>query len=118
MAENEYTKKNRKHIGVAEICGYKDKNGFDTGFIKKPGSNHIPIVACFRTGKQLVFVCPFCGREHYHGACGPNFGDGDGHRVEHCLTNTSANHNGYYLRESKEPASAGYKLMKVNFRGE
>lgn len=51
----------------------------------------VHIAAAFKTPKdeksgigQLVFICPFCGCIHYHGAVSKNFGDGNGHRAPHC----------------------------------
>lgn len=37
-----------------------------------------------RCSGQVVFICPFCGCLHCHGADGEKFGDGDGDRVPHC----------------------------------
>lgn len=51
-----------------------------------------------RRGKgQLVFVCPFCGCTHFHGAGGLRFGDGDGHREKHCICRAPA-----YLRHDTQ----------------
>lgn len=60
-----------------------------------------PIVEAVRTksGAQLVFACRYCGCDHLHGA-GERFGDGDGHRVAHCIVADSPyQKTGYILRE-------------------
>jgi hypothetical protein len=44
----------------------------------------------------LTFWCPFCKREHIHGA-GLHPGDGDGHRVAHCHDRASPFSNGGYI---------------------
>lgn len=49
----------------------------------------------------LVFWCPFCKREHVHGA-GKNPGDGDGHRGAHCHAEDSPfRPHGYILWEKE-----------------
>lgn len=53
-----------------------------------------PTVPARRDGHQLVIRCPYCNREHRHGAVGPNRGDGDGHRTAHC-----GQGRGYFLAE-------------------
>lgn len=45
----------------------------------------VPKVAAWRSGMQLVILCPHCGWAHWHGAVGPSRGDGDGERAAHCL---------------------------------
>lgn len=78
----------------------------------------IPVVASFRVkgwdNDILCFVCPFCGEEHIHGACGKDspFGYGDGHRLKHCRITNDENHNGYWIKESTDPLDAGYKWKK------
>jgi hypothetical protein len=49
-------------------------------------------------GVSLIFTCPSCGEENSHGAGGPKFGAGDGHRVSHCPCWP----RGYILREATE----------------
>jgi hypothetical protein len=64
-----------------------------------------PVVLCRRTadGTQLVFFCPYCRADHFHGVGTPGgpVGCGDGHRVAHCHRPDSL-----YLR-------AGYVLREV-----
>lgn len=43
--------------------------------------------------------CPYCPHEHLHGVSGPNFGDGDGHRVAGCWGSWKTDNPGYILRE-------------------
>ena len=50
-------------------------------------------------GVRLTFWCPHCHDWHYHGASGPEFGAGDGHRVEHCLEPDTLFSGGYEIRE-------------------
>jgi hypothetical protein len=54
-----------------------------------------------RDGRQFLPVeCPYCPEEHLHGTVGPNFGDGDGHRVSGCVGIWRERPNpGYILRE-------------------
>ena len=59
-----------------------------------------PIVECFRKHKGLLsFRCPFCKKEHTHGASGNDspLGAGDGHRIGHCIEPEMI--QGYILRE-------------------
>ncbi|WP_435285217.1 hypothetical protein [Streptomyces bacillaris] len=60
--------------------------------------NEVPTVAAYRIDDQLVIDCPYCGSEHRHGTGGPRLGDGDGHRVAHCVT---GQHGSYILKESR-----------------
>lgn len=88
----------------------------------------VPIVEAVRTPKNLlVFDCPYCWRyggstgccdvdnggfykrrpklakpvQHVHGG-GSDFGDGDGHRVAHCMNPASPfNETGYILKEKR-----------------
>ncbi|MFC8925507.1 hypothetical protein ACFT43_06455 [Streptomyces albidoflavus] len=55
-----------------------------------------PIVLARRDGVQLVIRCPYCHKEHRHGAVGPKLGDGDGHCVSHCADTANP---GYILME-------------------
>ena len=75
-------------------------------------------IACYRVNHpgpgddsqyegQLAFVCPFCGDVHFHGAVGPNRGDGDGNRSPHCLTRSLLNRGGYNLVEQEHHYPAG-----------
>lgn len=50
---------------------------------------------------RLTLICPFCGKQHVHGACGPKFGDGDGHRSALCTE------VGYEIQEVREARRAG-----------
>lgn len=54
-----------------------------------------PTIDARRLGMQLIVDCPYCGRQHHHGAVGPKVGDGDGHRVSECRGHNS----GYIIRE-------------------
>ena len=61
-----------------------------------------PVLNALRTanGVQLVIFCDHCRRWHRHGAVGPEFGRGDGHRTAHCIDKRSPyKHTGYVLRE-------------------
>jgi hypothetical protein len=50
----------------------------------------VPVVSARRVSARdndlLVVRCPFCGRDHVHGAGGKGSprGSGDGHRMAHC----------------------------------
>jgi hypothetical protein len=62
-----------------------------------------PVVAACRTadGTQLAVWCAHCQRPHFHGAVGPSWGAGDGHRHGHCADRRSPFRlSGYYLRET------------------
>ena len=56
-----------------------------------PGSNP-PHVEAHRCGVQVRVMCPYCGREHYHGAAVL------GHRLAHCGARA-----GYVLTVPKKP---------------
>lgn len=80
-----------------------------------------PVIEAVRDGKCLTFLCPFCRRQHWHGAhstlcdsCGcelhENYnrrgectcpvGAGNGHRMAHCTSPRSPwKHIGYVLLE-------------------
>jgi hypothetical protein len=54
----------------------------------------------------LVIQCPYCGREHVHGAGEPGspHGSADGHRVGHCgMDHWDEAGIGYVLQEEIEP---------------
>ena len=55
------------------------------------------LMKCFRRGRQLVFFCPFCKKEHAHGAVEAPFEQG--HRVPHCTSQMGqmAFPNGYTI---------------------
>jgi hypothetical protein len=52
---------------------------------------------------NVVFWCRYCLRWHYHGAGNGQPGDGDGHRVAHCINRTSlyltGDRHGYILED-------------------
>lgn len=61
-----------------------------------------PTLDAFRTrdGVCLVIWCRHCRQLHYHGACGPMTGEGDGHRGAHCIDPGSPyRRTGYFVRE-------------------
>lgn len=80
-----------------------------------------PVIMAVRVGAQLTFRCPYCRRNHWHGAhaepcapgcrcalhsasCGPCTcppGSGDGHRAAHCTADDRSplKPTGYYLVE-------------------
>jgi hypothetical protein len=62
---------------------------------EQPGQ--IPTFEVTRRGRSLVFTCPRCGSENSHGACGPEVGAGNGHRVAHCRCWSG----GYYIVEAE-----------------
>lgn len=74
-----------------------------------PWSPDVPLVEVVRRGCHLVFRCRYCRRTHYHGAVGPRFGQGDGHRVAHCNPPSPYTRHGYILREVAAPAEARTK---------
>ena len=76
----------------------------------------IPIVACYRVKDQVTFLCPFCGKRHWHGAGKDRSKSGDGHRVAHCLIKRSDNRRGYILKEMDGFQFSGYLPKK--YRGE
>lgn len=72
-------------------------------------NDNIPIVACNSAlrpqsaarpnGKQywaITFVCPWCGRRHYHGGGTEEERPEGGHRVGHCRGNGAP--RSYYLK--------------------
>lgn len=72
-----------------------------------------PILWAARVGRQLVGDCPICGFTHRHGAVGPAFGDGDGHRGAHCLDTTLPGYsNGYVVVEKPQEFSKGEKKYR------
>lgn len=80
-----------RHAEILELETYIDEK---TGNLK---IKHVHIAAAFmppenrqRGSGQMVFICPFCGCIHYHGASGEVFGDGDGERIPHCLCDIPA----------------------------
>lgn len=75
-----------------------------------------PIIDVVRRGCQLTFQCRYCRRLHYHGAVGPRFGEGDGHRVAHCLPPSPYTPTGYELREVAGPEDARAKGRRRKFR--
>jgi hypothetical protein len=49
---------------------------------------------------QMIDKCPLCKKKkHTHGACGPEFGEGNGSRVPHCDGLAEVE---YYIVEVKE----------------
>jgi len=64
----------------------------------------VPIVYVERRGSNsLVFACPYCMRNHTHGAAG-----GTGHRVAHCFSEAGRQvfARGYLLVERDVVATA------------
>lgn len=75
-------------------------------------TEEIPTVVGRREGVHVVITCPWCHREHAHGAHEPGgrckhdpmrggpctcpIGSGDGHRVAHC----HGDNPGYIVREA------------------
>jgi hypothetical protein len=55
-----------------------DKEGFSIAWVIE------------ETEHQYVVYCPYCGKKHYHGKV-------EGHRVAHCMTQTSETSNGYIV---------------------
>lgn len=95
----------KKPIRAAEILNCEFREYEDS---YKPKINVVRVAAAFlppedrrRGSGQVVFVCPFCGDIHYHGADGKKFGDGDGDRVPHCLCTSPA----YYRLNTQKFAS-------------
>lgn len=65
-----------------------------------------PVVKATRSPRGLSLVverCPFCGERHWHGATGPNIGDGDGPRYSHCIDVAPST---YVVREVKGSRAA------------
>jgi len=61
-----------------------------------------PTFNAWRTadGVCLAFWCDWCEHVHYHGACGPEWGAGSGHRGAHCIDPASPYlATGYIVRE-------------------
>jgi hypothetical protein len=59
-----------------------------------------PVLPAIRRDGLLVTFCPYCQREHIHGAVGPQVGDGDGLRAAHCPDDASPfKRRGYRLEE-------------------
>jgi hypothetical protein len=58
------------------------------------GAPDVPEVLAIERRGSLVVRCPFCGRQHLHGAAG-----GYGHRAAHC-----GGHGGYVLVPPTLPA--------------
>ena len=79
--------KRRNTRRPAEILGY-EMDSENTELIRG-----VIVAAALlqRRGEKgvLVFVCQFCGKTHSHGRGGSNFGDGDGHRVPHCVNQSN-----------------------------
>lgn len=46
---------------------------------------------------SLIIECPYCGETHTHGSNGKVFGEGDGPRGSHCLSQVV--HPDYILKE-------------------
>ena len=54
-----------------------------------------------KDGANLLVWCVHCNAWHAHGAVGPTFGQGDGHRAAHCTK--PGGPDGYCLVEVAEP---------------
>jgi len=61
-------------------------------------SNEIPTIIVTRYRDQFTFMCPACGKRHYHGAI-------EGRREPHCRDHC-AFPNGYILKLEANPAPA------------
>lgn len=104
----------RKKRTPATIAGY-DEHGR-------------PIVYAFRSGQRqtgdrrdhpgvLKFRCPWCGREHVHGAVGHDFGYGNGERSPHCFPHDARPAQGrYVLRETNNIDLCGDIEASSNIR--
>ncbi len=60
----------------------------------------IPVFLCAKNGKenQLIFACPYCLKEHRHGAEGGRLKQYElTHRVAHCSDDTPLRKTGYYI---------------------
>lgn len=84
----------KKPISAAEILNIETVDGKKTYETK---ISCVHVAAAFmpsedrrRCSGQVVFICPFCGCIHFHGASGERFGDGDGTRVPHCTCDNPA----------------------------
>ena len=79
---------------------------------------HVRVAAVRVGGKQLALRCPFCGELHYHGACGPEFGRGNGSRVPHCVRGRGTEIGySYELRETQPRLYLARLLRRAGFRG-
>jgi hypothetical protein len=60
-----------------------------------------PVALAHRSesGKSLIVRCPFCGREHLHGAFRPGLGASDGPREAHCRDDVPGRDLGYIVVE-------------------
>ena len=70
-----------------------------------------PVLAAFRYTNDhrqswLVVWCQHCDRWHAHGTVGPRSGQGDGHRVAHCVPPESPYHRTGYKLWEMGPISA------------
>ena len=80
--------------------------------LSNPVPGPYPVIQVVREGRQLTFLCPYCRRNHFHGACiNPEHyrrgvpcdcprGAADGHRRAHCTSPASPFRlNGYLIEE-------------------
>lgn len=60
----------------------------------------VPTMKCKDIGRdQWAFYCPYCKREHIHGAVGDG---GTDRRVAHCHSSSPYWESGYYLKLEDE----------------
>lgn len=92
----------RKIIRAAEILDIEITKDKETGTEE---INNIYVACAFMPSQdrrrgtgQVVFICPFCGCIHFHGAGGEKFGDGNGNRVPHCTCTNSE----YYRLDARK----------------
>jgi hypothetical protein len=65
---------------------------------------------------QVAISCPYCHRVHLHGAVGPALGDGDGHRLPHCVAGPGTKVGaGYAIRERTARSFVARLLMDAGF---
>jgi len=96
--------------GIPSLKGIGTKIGLPDGGYEV----RIPIIACYRAWylTQVTFICPWCGRQHFHGSPQhQEFASGDGHRGPHCppeiAFDTAELKYGYILKEVIDPELAG-----------
>jgi len=63
-----------------------------------------PVLRVYTDTDQVAVRCPWCPETHLHGAVN---GDGDGHRVSHCIERTSED----AARSSGVVDAGGYEVL-------